>query len=206
MLKEAGTPEPSQGSAHQESDGWHKSDVEEIAFPSIVPDAPYLKTTTRADVAKSGIHATLPPSWPMSDAPIAPQTAEAVAATPLAATSGTSASEDGILDEVSVAEDSWLSQEDYWNTSTFIAITGKRRAAPRPDTRPLPRPQRFRPPSRVRSISAFIALIVVLFALIFGSGIVYRDTVALTNKYLHPTAQPTTTPNVSPTATPITKK
>lgn len=58
----------------------------------------------------------------------------------------------------------WLKQDDYWQRTTYIAVTG-RHTASAPPTRPLPRPHRFRKSSRVRSLLTLaltLALIVVI--------------------------------------------
>ena len=63
-----------------------------------------------------------------------------------------------------VESQAWLKQDDYWQRTTYIAVTGRHTAAA-PPTRPLPRPHRFRKSSRVRSILVLaltLALIVVI--------------------------------------------
>jgi hypothetical protein len=113
-----------------------------------------------------------------------------------------------------VAHQSWLTQDDYWQRTTYIALTGRHtRAAP--PTRPLPRPRRFRRPSRVRS-AVVLALTVALIVLIpLGVVAAQREAQAhiqlpsglpnipgLTQPTPTHTPRPTVTPTVKPTATP----
>lgn len=110
-----------------------------------------------------------------------------------------------------VESDAWLRQDDYLQRMTYIAVTG-RHTAQRPPTRPLPRPHRFRPPSRTRSI-VILALTLALIVLIpIGVIVAQREASAkiklptsipgLTQPT--PTHAPTSTP-AKPTATPKKK-
>lgn len=106
---------------------------------------------------------------------------------------------------------SWLKQDDYWQRTTYTAITGRHTRAARP-TRPLPRPRRFRRPSPVRS-AIVLALTLALIVLIpLGVVVAQREAQAhiqlpssipgLTEPTPTHTPRPTVTPTVKPTATP----
>jgi hypothetical protein len=63
-----------------------------------------------------------------------------------------------------VETQAWLKKDDYWQRTTYIAVTGRQTAAA-PHTRPLPRPHRFRRPSPLRStliLTLTLALIVLI--------------------------------------------
>ena len=72
----------------------------------------------------------------------------------------------GVSDEAppTVARGAWLRDDDYWRKVTYMSATG-RRASDRPETRPLPRPDRFAARSPLRSL-ATLALVVALIILI----------------------------------------
>lgn len=113
-----------------------------------------------------------------------------------------------------VAHQSWLTQDDYWQRTTYIALTG-RHPHGAPPTRPLPRPHRFRRPSPARS-AVVLALTVALIVLIpLGVVVAQREAQAhiqlpsglpnipgLTQPTPTHTPRPTVTPTVKPTATP----
>ena len=117
------------------------------------------------------------------------------------------AAEAGRYDTI-VLPSQWISEEERWNTSTFLSLTGHH-ATPRinrPPTRPLPRPRRFKRISRIRSVALFIIVLVVLVVLVIGAGFAYRTTVKAVDRFLQPTTQPPTTPTPAPTSTPAHKK
>lgn len=106
-----------------------------------------------------------------------------------------------------VERQAWIKEDDYWARTTYIAATG-RQTAKRPATQPLPRPERFHRPSRVRS-GLTLALLVALVILI-PMGVVTAQRAAATHIHL-PTSipgisQPTTAPTVSPTIAPTKTK
>jgi hypothetical protein len=117
-------------------------------------------------------------------------------------------------DRPTVAHQSWLKEDDYWQRTTYTAITGRHTRVARP-TRPLPRPRRFRRPSPVRS-AVVLALTVALIVLIpLGVVVAQREAQAhiqlpsslptipgLTQPTPTHTPRPTVTPTVKPTATP----
>lgn len=116
-------------------------------------------------------------------------------------------------DHPTVQSEAWLKQDDYWQRTTYIAVTG-RHTAQRPPTRPLPRPNRFRRPSPLRSV-VILALTLALMALIpIGVLVAQREAAAhikiptsipgLSQPTATPTHAATTTP-VKPTATPKKK-
>jgi hypothetical protein len=112
-----------------------------------------------------------------------------------------------------VESQAWLKQDDYWQRTTYIAVTGRHTAAA-PPTRPLPRPHRFRKSSRVRSILVLaltLALIVVI-----PMGVVMAQRAAETHITLptgipglteptQPIHTPTPTATIKPTVTPKKK-
>lgn len=119
-------------------------------------------------------------------------------------------------DHPTVAHQSWLKQDDYWQRTTYTAITGRHTRSARP-TRPLPRPRRFRRPAPMRS-AVVLALTLALIVLIpLGVVIAQREAQAhiqlpsqLPNvpgltEPTH-TPRPTVTPTVKPTATPTKHK
>lgn len=129
---------------------------------------------------------------------------------------------DEIVDEVldddddrpTVEHQAWIKQDDYWQRTTYIAITG-RQTASAPHTRPLPRPRRFRRPAPLRS--AMILLLTLALIVLIPIGVVLAKQEAESHIKL-PTSipgltQPTpthipvaTSTTVKPTATPKKKK
>ncbi|HEX9039108.1 MAG TPA: hypothetical protein VF808_19150 [Ktedonobacterales bacterium] len=105
----------------------------------------------------------------------------------------------------------WLRDDDYWRKVTYMSATGKRPAA-RAETRPLSRPGRAAPPSRMRSLA--ILALVVGFMIVVPVGVATAAREA--SRLVFPSnipgiSQPTTvpatlTPTVKPTATPKRKK
>lgn len=101
----------------------------------------------------------------------------------------------------------WLRDDDYWRKVTYMSATG-RHAAERAATRPLPRPDRFRKRSPLRSL-IILALVIGLIVLIpigvvtaerMASQIVLPANIPGINQ---PTEVPAThTPPLKPTATP----
>jgi len=92
--------------------------------------------------------------------------------------------------------DDWAREEEFWSTQSHIAISG-RLAVPRPRTRPIRPPQRFRPIERWKSIAALV-FVAALIALTCAGAM--RAT-GFANNLLHPRAVPTQ-PHPSPTASP----
>lgn len=101
----------------------------------------------------------------------------------------------------------WVSEREFWETNTFIALSG-RHAIPRPKTMPLRPPQRFRPVPRWRS---YLLLLVVCLMI----GVTLAGIVAIGHLSAqafgpqHPISTPapahTTTPT-HPTVTPKSHK
>jgi len=119
-------------------------------------------------------------------------------------------------DHPTVAHQSWLKQDDYWQRTTYTAITGRHTRSAQP-TRPLPRPRRFRRPSPMRS-AVVLALTLALIVLIpLGVVVAQREAQAhiqlpsqLPNipglaEPTH-TPRPTVSPTVKPTTTPAKHK
>ncbi len=111
--------------------------------------------------------------------------------------------------EPAVERSSWLRDDDYWRKVTYISATG-RRPGDRLATRPLPRPDRFRKSSPLRSI-VILALVIALIVLIpVGVVMAARAAAQLTLPSVIPgVSQPTVTPvshaTVTSTATPKKK-
>ncbi len=110
-------------------------------------------------------------------------------------------------DEPTVEHQAWLKEDDYWQRSTYIAVTGRQTVSLK-QTRPLPRPDRFRKPSLWRSMTIFgltIALIVLI-----PLGVIFTQRMAAEHLKL-PTSipglsQPTASPVGTHTITPTPKK
>ena len=128
------------------------------------------------------------------------------------------ASDDGELGEAggvrpTVESRAWLKQDDYWQRTTYIAVTG-RHTAVAPPTRPLPRPRRFRKSSRVRS--ALVLALTLALIVVIPMGVVLAQRAAETHITLpssipgltEPTQAshtPTPTATIKPTVTPKKK-
>jgi hypothetical protein len=120
-------------------------------------------------------------------------------------------------DRPTVESHAWLKRDDYWQRTTYIAVTG-RHTATAPQTRPLPRPRRFRKPAPVRSV-LILALTLALIVVI-PLGVVMAQRAGETQIKLptsipgltQPTAThtathtPVPTATIRPTATPKSKK
>lgn len=108
-----------------------------------------------------------------------------------------------------VKHQAWLKNDDYWQRSTYIALTGRQTAAPH-QTRPIPRPERFQKQSTLRSLTILgLTLALIVFIPI---GVIVANNLGATHLKM-PTslpglAQPTTTPvsTHTVTATPTPKK
>ncbi len=107
-----------------------------------------------------------------------------------------------------IMPDEWVHEDDYWDTQSLIAVSG-RRAVPRPKPRPLEPPQRFQPVQRWQSMAALVVLsVVILVACIgtmraagFANNLLHQQTPVPT--VTHPSSSPTLP--TSPTATPRKK-
>lgn len=99
--------------------------------------------------------------------------------------------------------DRWVNEQDFWETNTFIALSG-RQAVPRPKTVPLKPPQRFRPAPRWRSYLLLAVVCLMIFGAVVGIVAMGRfGSQALGPQ--HMTATPVVTHNATPahpTATP----
>lgn len=114
-------------------------------------------------------------------------------------------------DRPTVEHQAWLKDDNYWQRSTYIAVTG-RQTADLKQTRPLPRPDRFRKSSLWRSLAIFgltIALIVMI-----PLGVIFAQSVASSHLKLpssipglsEPTVTPVGTHTITPTPKPTPKK
>jgi hypothetical protein len=118
---------------------------------------------------------------------------------------------DGAADaKPQVERSAWLRDEDYWRKVTYMSATG-RRPGDRLATRPLPRPDRFPTPSRLRStiiLSLVIALMILTpIGIIVARNAVSHITIPTTIPgFTQPTVTPAPAPTLTPTATPKKKK
>ncbi|MGH2514903.1 MAG: hypothetical protein ACRDHP_04540 [Ktedonobacterales bacterium] len=103
------------------------------------------------------------------------------------------------------APEQWVSDPDFWESKTHIALTG-RRPVPRPKTVALKPPQRFRPAPRWRSMLVLLVVcLLIAFTLVGIVEIARLGTQALAPTHHTATPVPTHTLTV-PTATPHHKK
>jgi hypothetical protein len=105
-------------------------------------------------------------------------------------------------DRPTVEHRAWLKKDDYWQRTTYIAVTG-RQTAMAPHTRPLPRPHRFRRPSPLRS--ALVLTLTLALIVLIPLGVIFAQHEAEAHIKL-PTSipgltQPTATHTPAPTAT-----
>lgn len=98
-----------------------------------------------------------------------------------------------------VASTNWLPEPDYW--------LADHQRIPRPPTRPIARPKRFRRMSRMQS--ALLAVIILIVVIVIGAGMVeagrishdfFNNTPFFNAPHTVPTARPTT-PASTPTTT-----
>ncbi|MFI5271736.1 MAG: hypothetical protein ACHQ4H_01715 [Ktedonobacterales bacterium] len=99
-----------------------------------------------------------------------------------------------------ISPEEWVREEDYWDTQSLIAVTG-RMAVPRPRARSLKPPQRFRPVQRWKSVVA----LAVVSACILGFGIGLVQASHLAGGILRPAATHTAVPAPTVTATATAK-
>lgn len=118
-------------------------------------------------------------------------------------------------DSPTVGRQDWLKQDDYWQRTTYTAITGRHSGPPR-RTRALPRPRRFRKPAPIRSALALVLTLALIVLIPIGVVLAQREAQAhiklpttipgLTEPTPTHTPHPTTTATVKPTATPKSHK
>lgn len=97
-----------------------------------------------------------------------------------------------------IMPDEWVHEDDYWDTQSLIAVSG-RLAVPPPRKLSLEPPQRFRPIRRWQSMAA----LVVLSVAILGACVGLTRAAGFANNMLHQQSPvPTVThPSGSPTPT-----
>ena len=154
-------------------------DMDRAGKASAASTPPAARTRrTQPPSGSSGKH-LLPNPWPQPGAPQLFPEAEDVTATP------------------TIAAANWLPEPDYW--------LADHQGIPRPPTRPIPRPRRFRRMSRLQS--ALVAVIILIVATVIGVGMVEAGRISgdffngnfFNTPHSAPTTQPTT-----PAATPTT--
>ena len=150
---------------------------------STTPAPPAARTRrTQPPSGSSGKH-LLPNPWPQPGAPqLFPEAAD-VTATP------------------TIASANWLPEPDY--------CLADHQSIPRPPTRPIPRPRRFRRMSRPQS--ALVAVIILMGVTVIGAGMVEAGRISGDffngNFFNAPRTAPTTQPTTSaatPTVTTVT--
>lgn len=102
-------------------------------------------------------------------------------------------------DRPTVEHRAWLRQDDYWKRTTYIAATG-RHTATAPQMRALPRPNRFRQPTPIRS--AIVLLLIVGMIVLIPVGVGRAQHWAETHITLPSTIPGITTPAPTHTTTP----
>lgn len=154
-------------------------DMDRAGKASAASTPPAARTRrTQPPSGSSGKH-LLPNPWPQPGAPQLFPEAEDVTATP------------------TIASANWLPEPGYW--------LADHQSIPRPPTRPIPRPRRFRRMSRLQS--ALVAVIILIVAMVIGVGMVEAGRISgdffngnfFNTPHSAPTTQPTT-----PAATPTT--
>lgn len=98
----------------------------------------------------------------------------------------------------SIERDHWVQEPDFWEKETMIAMTG-RYPVPRPKTRPLPPPQRFRPVARWKSMLLLSTLVVVTVLTCVGVLELGRLSAQVFGTQATPVVTHTAQPTVSPT-------
>lgn len=157
----------------------------------------------------------LPPPWPSSP----PDPATTRAANSMDATGGSGDTDDGAGERMEIplrrpdpaatrplfAPEQWVSDPDFWESKTLIALTG-RHPVPRPRTIPLQPPQRFHQMARWKSILILVFVcVLILFSVICVVEIGRLGSQVLgPSPHITPTAVPAHT-IAAPTATPHKK-
>ncbi|HLZ22902.1 MAG TPA: hypothetical protein VKQ30_12340 [Ktedonobacterales bacterium] len=103
------------------------------------------------------------------------------------------------------APEQWVSDPDFWETKTHIALTG-RHPVPRPKTVALKPPQRFRPAPRWRSMLILLVVCVMIVATVIGTVELGRLGMQVIAPPHHSATPVPTHTIVVPTATPHHKK
>lgn len=136
----------------------------------------------------------LPPAWPI---------AENGAASPSSAAHPAETLRDPDASGVQprVEPGRWVHEPDFWEKETMIAMTG-RYPVPRPKTRSLPPPQRFRPMARWKSMLVLGVLVVVTALACVGSIELGKLSIDAFGPTTTPTVTQTAQPTVSPTRPP----
>lgn len=154
---------------------------------------PALDEDTRPQRRADAPSVPLPPTRPIEEN-------EAVAAPSAAHATGISGDADAFGARPSVEPGHWVHEPEYWGEETMIAMTG-RYLVPRPKTRPLPPPQRFRPMARWKSMLALGALVLVTALACVGTVTLGKLTVEVfgSKPQATLTVPHTPQPTVSPT-------
>lgn len=150
---------------------------------------------------QSPARAPLPGAWPASAAE--PSVSAPAGEIPIIPRSELQRDRDDNATRPLVGPDRWVSEQEFWETNTFIALSG-RHAIPRPRTKPLQPPQRFRPMPRWRSYLLLLVVCLMIGGSLAGVVAIGRLSAQAFGPH-HPIATPapahTATP-AHPTATP----
>ena len=147
-------------------------------------------------------HAPLPGAWPVSA--VEPSVSAPAGEIPIIPRSELQRDRDDNATRPLVGPDRWVNEQEFWATNTFIALSG-RRAIPRPKTKPLQPPQRFRPMPRWRSYLLLLVVCLMIGGTLVGIVAISRFSAQAFGPR-HPISTPapaahTATP-AHPTATP----
>lgn len=138
--------------------------------------------------------APLPGAWPASAAE--PSVSAPAGEIPIIPRPGPQRDRDENATRPLFGPDRWVSEQEFWETNTFIALSG-RHAIPRPRTKPLQPPQRFRPMPRWRSY-----LLLVIVCLMIGGTLVGVVAISRLSTQVFGPQHPISTPAPAHTATP----
>lgn len=99
----------------------------------------------------------------------------------------------------------WVSDPDFWETKTHIAMTG-RHPVPRPKTVALTPPQRFNPMARWKSLLVLLVVCLLIVFTVFGALEISQLGTQVLGPARHTATPAATHTIVLPTATPHRKK
>lgn len=148
-----------------------------------------------------------PPQTPLSGAPPEPSASAPAGEIPIIPPFETARRADDNATRPLFGPDRWVSDQEFWETNTFIALSG-RHAIPRPKTLPLRPPQRFHPMPRWRSYLLLTVVCLMIIGTLVGLIAISRfgaQVFGLQRPVSSPAPAHTTTP-AHPTETPKKSK